>query len=129
MGNSTRTNRAVVLIGCVLIAIVILFITQRSYETEVIEEKSSAREEPTSSDINKNNQQQENEEGGQRKFPTHWGEPPRLQTRDFRELPGGYGYGSGTLAKWIKQHMDRDEQENHQQEIPEDLAEQPEYLP
>ena len=41
-------------------------------------------------------------------FPPHWGAPPRLQTRDLRPLPGGYGSGSGTLAKWIQQNLDKD---------------------
>jgi len=31
-----------------------------------------------------------------------------MQTRDYRQLPGNYGMGSGTLAKWIQQHMDED---------------------
>ncbi len=43
------------------------------------------------------------------KFPAHWGEPPLRQTRDMRELPGGYGTGSSTLAKWIQEHLDRDQ--------------------
>lgn len=42
------------------------------------------------------------------KFPAHWGEPPAIQTRDLRPLPGGYGEGSGTLAKWIQDHLDQD---------------------
>jgi hypothetical protein len=41
-------------------------------------------------------------------FPAHWGEPPRIQTRDLRPLPGGYGRGSGTLARWIQTNLDRD---------------------
>ena len=41
-------------------------------------------------------------------FPKHWGAPPRIQTRDLRPLPGGYGRGSGTLARWIQQNLDRD---------------------
>ena len=41
-------------------------------------------------------------------FPEHWGAPPRIQTRDLRPLPGGYGSGSGTLARWIQQNLDRD---------------------
>ena len=41
-------------------------------------------------------------------FPAHWGEPPRIQTRDLRPLPGGYGSGSGTLANWIQQNLDKD---------------------
>ena len=41
-------------------------------------------------------------------FPTHWGAPPKLQTRDYRPLPGGYGHGSGTLAKWITENLEKD---------------------
>jgi len=43
-----------------------------------------------------------------KKFPAHWGEPPAVQTRDLRPLPGGYGEGSGTLAKWIQDNLDKD---------------------
>jgi len=50
--------------------------------------------------------------GGKRrgpvKFPEHWGEPPKMQTRDIRPLPGGYGMGSSTLASWIKAKMAED---------------------
>ena len=41
-------------------------------------------------------------------FPAHWGDPPQIQTRDIRELPGGYGKGSSTLAKWIQKNLDDD---------------------
>ncbi len=41
-------------------------------------------------------------------FPAHWGPPPRIQTRDLRPLPGGYGRGSGTLARWIQMNLDKD---------------------
>jgi len=41
-------------------------------------------------------------------FPTHWGEPPKIQTHDYRELPAGYGHGSSTLANWIKTHLAED---------------------
>jgi hypothetical protein len=41
-------------------------------------------------------------------FPGHWGDPPNRQTRDLRPLPGGYGRGSGTLAQWIQENLDRD---------------------
>ena len=41
-------------------------------------------------------------------YPAHWGQPPQIQTRDIRELPGGYGMGSGTLASWIQQNLDKD---------------------
>ena len=43
-------------------------------------------------------------------FPKHWGVPPRLQTRDIRPLPGGFGMGSSTLAAWIKKNIEADEE-------------------
>lgn len=43
-----------------------------------------------------------------KEFPAHWGDPPSAQTRDLRPLPGGYGKGSGTLAKWIQKNLDQD---------------------
>ena len=42
------------------------------------------------------------------RFPEHWGPPPLMQTRDLRPLPGGYGMGSGTLARWIAEKMAAD---------------------
>jgi len=45
---------------------------------------------------------------GRKAYPAHWGAPPRLQTKDLRPLPGGYGMGSSTLANWIKKNMDMD---------------------
>ena len=45
---------------------------------------------------------------GKKAYPTHWGKPPLRQTRDLRQLPGDYGKGSGTLAKWIAKHMEAD---------------------
>ena len=42
------------------------------------------------------------------RFPSHWGPEPAAQTRDYRELPGGYGFGSSTLASWIEQNMAKD---------------------
>lgn len=44
----------------------------------------------------------------ERPFPSHWGEPPAIQTRDIRELPAGYGQGSSTMANWIQQNLDKD---------------------
>jgi hypothetical protein len=41
-------------------------------------------------------------------FPAHWGAPPKRQTRDLRQLPGGYGRGSGTLRAWIENNLKRD---------------------
>lgn len=45
-------------------------------------------------------------------FPTHWGEPPAIQTKDLVPLPGGYGEGSGTLAHWIQEKLDKDKSSN-----------------
>jgi len=42
------------------------------------------------------------------RFPPHWGAPPLAQTRDYRPLPGGYGMGSGTLARWIEEKLAAD---------------------
>lgn len=42
-------------------------------------------------------------------FPDHWGEPPPIQTRDYVEWPGGYGHGSGSVAKWITMKMEKDQ--------------------
>lgn len=42
-------------------------------------------------------------------YPPHWGDPPLAQTRDYRPLPGGYGFGSSTLARWIEKHLEEDE--------------------
>ena len=41
-------------------------------------------------------------------FPKHWGEPPAIQTKDYRKLPDPYGYGSSTLYHWIKKQQDAD---------------------
>lgn len=50
--------------------------------------------------------------GARKPFPKHWGDPPKRQTRDLRPLPGGYGMGSGTLARWIQENLDRDKKAN-----------------
>src|SRR6478736_9351185 len=42
-------------------------------------------------------------------FPAHWGKPPEIQTRDYVELPAGYGHGSSTLKKWIAAHLEKDQ--------------------
>ena len=41
-------------------------------------------------------------------FPKHWGHPPRIQTKDLRPLPHGFGMGSSTLAKWILNNIKND---------------------
>lgn len=43
-----------------------------------------------------------------KRFPSHWGPPPAIQTHDLRELPGGYGKGSSTLAAWIERNLLQD---------------------
>jgi len=40
-------------------------------------------------------------------FPRSWGAPPELQTKDWRPLPAKYGYGSSTLAHWIRNRLSR----------------------
>ena len=42
-------------------------------------------------------------------FPAHWGQPPQIQTRDYRDLPGGYGKGSSTLGNWITANLQKDQ--------------------
>ena len=42
------------------------------------------------------------------RFPPEWGDPPKMQTRDYRQLPDGYGMGSSTLHGWITRHMEED---------------------
>ena len=42
------------------------------------------------------------------KYPAHWGEKPKFEFRDLRELPAGFGQGSSTLANWIQEHIDED---------------------
>jgi len=44
----------------------------------------------------------------QKPFPRHWGPPPRIQTKDLRALPFGFGMGSSTLAAWIKKNAEAD---------------------
>ncbi len=48
---------------------------------------------------------------GKKAYPAHWGNPPMIQTRDYRQLPGGYGKGSGTLARWITENMAADKKD------------------
>lgn len=46
----------------------------------------------------------------QKPFPTHWGEPPKIQTMDIVPLPDGFGQGSSTLRAWINQNLQKDVQ-------------------
>ena len=43
-----------------------------------------------------------------KEFPSHWGKPPAIQTKDYVELPEGYGHGSSTLKKWILANLEKD---------------------
>jgi glutaredoxin len=52
------------------------------------------------------------------KFPKHWGNPPAVQTRDYVKLPGNFGHGSSTLAKWIEEKMKRD----HNRQVPQPVG-------
>ena len=45
-------------------------------------------------------------------YPGHWGEPPSsywVQSHDYVQLPGNYGYGSITTAAWIQTNIENDE--------------------
>ena len=41
-------------------------------------------------------------------FPTRWGSPPEIQTKDYRPLPYGYGHGRSPLNGWIIKNMKKD---------------------
>ena len=40
-----------------------------------------------------------------KQFPTSWGSPPEVQTKDYRPLQEGYGHGSSTLYHWIEENQ------------------------
>ena len=52
-------------------------------------------------------------------FPPHWGKPPAAQTKDMRPLPGGFGMGSSTLARWIGENLAKDKADGKDPEKPE----------
>lgn len=43
-----------------------------------------------------------------KEFLPHWGNPPEIQTRDYVELPAGYGHGSSSLRNWIQTNLAKD---------------------
>jgi len=45
-----------------------------------------------------------------RLYPKHWGDPPAIQTRDYRKLPEPFGHGSSTLFNWIKKNQKADKE-------------------
>jgi hypothetical protein len=53
-----------------------------------------------------------------KEFPAHWGKPPEIQTRDFVELPAGYGHGSSTLKRWIAANLEKDQAADKDQALP-----------
>mmetsp|Transcript_22142 Transcript_22142/g.30424 ORF Transcript_22142/g.30424 Transcript_22142/m.30424 type:complete len:118 (-) Transcript_22142:924-1277(-) len=115
-----RRNRILILISSLVIVFIVFYVSN-FYSRDSSEERIEDDEERSAQT--------------QTKFPEHWGEPPKIQTRDYRVLPGGYGYGSSTLAKWIQKHLDEDRENgllppNEQSSSAQkDLEEQPEYLP
>ena len=42
------------------------------------------------------------------RFPKHWGQPPKIQTKDLIKLPADFGRGSSTLARWIVENLKED---------------------
>ena len=44
-------------------------------------------------------------------FPSHWGDQPETETKDYIKLPGHYGWGSSTLKNWIEVNMQSDRNE------------------
>ena len=46
-----------------------------------------------------------------RLFPKHWGDPPKIQTKDAKYLPPPFkGWGSSTLVKWILKNQKADKE-------------------
>ena len=45
-------------------------------------------------------------------FPTWWGSPPEIETKDYRPLPYGYGHGSSTLYHWIEKNKKEDQEKD-----------------
>merc|ERR1719152_905144 len=63
---------------------------------------------------------------GQRpEFPESWGEPPMIQTMDYRALPGGYGHGSSTLSAWILEQMAKEREKTGRVSYPPAFGEPP----
>ena len=52
-------------------------------------------------------------------FPRHWGHPPEIQVKDMVKLPGKFGKGSSTLAKWISDNIKNDIKVDKPQSKPE----------
>lgn len=62
-------------------------------------------------------------------FPPHWGDPPKVQTRDSVQLPGNYGFGSSTLAKWINANLEKDVRDANRPKSAEPVPEKPKRNP
>lgn len=51
-------------------------------------------------------------------FPYGWGEPPKIETKDYVKLPDNYGHGSSTLKNWIELNKQRDNINNRLNDLP-----------
>merc|ERR1719454_1297309 len=58
-------------------------------------------------------------------YPESRGEPPMIQTMDYRPLPGGYGHGSSTVAAWILEQMAKEREKTGQVSYPPAFGEVP----
>jgi len=78
-------------------------------ETLEAEPPSPDAEPPSSGEgVGDDEKDQDEKDAGKKRFPKRWGPEPAAQTRDYRELPDGYGFGSSTLYRWIEQNMAKD---------------------
>ena len=50
-------------------------------------------------------------------FPHHWGEPPKIQLKDYVLLPDHYGHGSSTLKSWITLNKEKDRLKKLQRDV------------
>ena len=73
-----------------------------------MKKKAAAEDDSVDSADQTEAEEEEEDDSSPSRFPKHWGPEPQPQTRDYRELPGGYGMGSSTLARWIQKNLDKD---------------------
>merc|ERR1719240_528865 len=59
------------------------------------------------------------------KYPESWGEPPMVQTMDYRMLPGGYGHGSSTMVNWINRAMAKEKEATGRVSYPPEFGKEP----
>ena len=96
-------------------------------EAEDLDEASAPRASPEITELKATTKEEDEDEPEtdvekeSPRFPSRWGPEPPIQTRDYRELPGGYGMGSSTLGKWIETNMAKDNAEQAQAQAPGEL--------